>query len=113
MTRKKRSPTASLIRSSAIEYLTFVAASGEGGVEAAYADENVRLSQKMMAQLYDVGVRIIDDHPKTNLSHSELEKDAVVRNFRTAADGKSCDTKHVAPAEVVQCALAKRGEDAE
>ena len=38
----------SLARSSAAEYLTFVAASGQGGVEAVYADENVWLTQKMM-----------------------------------------------------------------
>jgi hypothetical protein len=47
MTRKKN-PTSSLVRSSAAEYLTFAAASGAGGVEAVYADENVWLSQKMM-----------------------------------------------------------------
>lgn len=40
----------SLVRSSAAEYLTFVAAAGEGGVQAAYADENVWLTQKMLAQ---------------------------------------------------------------
>ena len=44
----------SMIRSSAAEYLTFVAASGSGGVEAVYADENIWLSQKMMGTLYDV-----------------------------------------------------------
>ena len=37
----KKKPAASLVRSSAAEYLTFVAASGMGGVEAIYADENV------------------------------------------------------------------------
>ena len=42
-----------LNRSSAAEYLTFVAASGTDGVETVYADENVWLSQKVMAQLYD------------------------------------------------------------
>jgi hypothetical protein len=47
----------SLVRSSAAEYLTFVAASGTGGVEAVYADENIRLTQKMMAMIYDVDVR--------------------------------------------------------
>jgi hypothetical protein len=60
VTRKKTPPTTSLIRSSAAEYLTFVAASGGGGVEAIYADENVWLSQKMMAQLYDVDIRTIN-----------------------------------------------------
>ncbi|MGN6106866.1 MAG: integrase core domain-containing protein [Kofleriaceae bacterium] len=64
MTRKKQPPEVSLVRSSAAEYLTFVAASGTGGVEALYADENVWLSQKMMAQLYDVEVPTINYHLK-------------------------------------------------
>jgi hypothetical protein len=94
MTRKKK-PTASLVRSSAAEYLTFVAASGAGGVEAVYADENVWLSQKMMAQLYDVEVPTINYHLKKVFEDSELGEDAVIRNLRiTAADGKTYDTKH-------------------
>lgn len=54
----------SLVRSSAAEYLTFVAAAGKGGVEAMYADENVWLTQKMMGVLYDVDVRTINYHLK-------------------------------------------------
>jgi hypothetical protein len=50
------------IRSSAAEYLTFVAASGDGSVEALYADENVWVSQRVMAQLYDMDVRTINYH---------------------------------------------------
>ena len=95
VTRKKKSPTASLARSSAAEYLTFVAASGKGGVEAVYAHENVWLSQKMMGHLYDVETHTINYHLKKVFSDSELEEEAVIRNFRiTAADGKSYDTKH-------------------
>ena len=94
MTRKKI-PTASLVRSSAAEYLTFVAASGTNGVEAIYADENVWLSQKMMAQLYDVEVPTINYHLKKVFEDSELEENSVIRNFRiTAADGKTYETKH-------------------
>ncbi len=95
MPRKKKSPPASLVRSSAAEYLTFVAASGGGGVEAVYADESVWLSQKMMAQLYDVDVRTINYHLKKVFSDSELEEKAVIRNFRiTASDGKTYNTQH-------------------
>jgi hypothetical protein len=95
VTRKKTSPAVSLVRSSAAEYLTFVVASGTRGVEAVYADENVWLSQKMMAQLYDVDVRTINYHLKTIFTDSELEEDAVIQSFRiTAADGKTYDTKH-------------------
>ena len=54
----------SIVRSSAAEYLTFVAASGQGGVEAVYADENIWLSQKMMGVLYDVNVRTVNEHLK-------------------------------------------------
>ena len=72
-----------------------MAASGTGGVEAVYADENVWLSQKMMAQLYDVEVPTINYHLKKVFEDSELEEDAVIRNFRiTAADAKTYDTKH-------------------
>lgn len=53
------------IRSSAAEYLTFITATGEGGIEAIYADENVWLSQKMMGVLYDVGKSTINYHLHT------------------------------------------------
>ena len=85
----------SIVRSSAAEYLTFVAASGKGGVEAVYADENIWLTQKMMGVLYDVETHTINYHLKKVFSDSELEEKAVIRNFRiTAADGKNYNTGH-------------------
>jgi len=85
----------SIVRSSAAEYLTFVAASGKGGVEAFYADENIWLTQKMMGVLYDVETYTINYHLKKVFADSELEEDSVIRNFRiTAADGKNYNTKH-------------------
>lgn len=95
MSKKEyQSPT---IRSSAAEYLTFVAAVGgsESSVEMRYADENIWLTQKMMGVLYDVETNTINYHLKKIFSDSELEEDSVIRNFRiTAADGKLYDTKH-------------------
>ena len=92
----------SLVRSSAAEYLTFVVASGKGGVEAVYADENVWLTQKMMAQLYDVETHTINYHLKKVFSDSELQEEAVIRNFRiTATDGKNYDTKHYNLAAII------------
>lgn len=92
-TRAKKKAEVSLVRSSAAEYLTFVAGSGQGGVEAVYADENVWLSQKMMGLLYDVETHTINYHLKKVFADSELEEDSVIRNFRiTAADGKSYGT---------------------
>ena len=106
MSSKKRqsrsSPETSLIRSSAAEYLTFVAASGQGGVEAVYADENVWLSQKMMALLYDVDVRTINYHLKKVFSDRELEENSVIQYFRiTAADGKTYNTQHYNLAAII------------
>ena len=85
----------SLIRSSAAEYLTFIAASGVGGVEAVYADENVWLTQKMMGLLYDVDVRTISYHLKNVFADHELEETSVIQFFRiTATDGKTYNTQH-------------------
>ena len=84
-----------MVRSSAAEYLTFVAATGKGGVEAVYADENIWLSQKMMGVLYDVETHTVNYHLKQVFSDCELEESAVIRKFRiTAADGKTYNTKH-------------------
>ncbi|MEI6067074.1 MAG: hypothetical protein WCP96_07030 [Methylococcaceae bacterium] len=91
---KKNSPVPT-IHSSAAEYLAFVAASGEGGIEAIYADEDVWLSQKMMAVLYDVNVRTVNEHLKKIFADSELQEEAVIRKFRiTASDGKNYNTNH-------------------
>jgi hypothetical protein len=85
----------SIVRSSAAEYLTFVAASGQVGVEAVYADESIWLTQKMMGLLYDVETQTINYHLKKVFSDSELEEASVIRKFRiTAADGKNYDTQH-------------------
>lgn len=98
----KKKQEVSIVRSSAAEYLTFVAASGQGGVEAVYADENVWLTQKMMATLYDVDVRTVSYHLKKVFSDSELREDSVIRNFRiTASDGKGYDTKHYKLAAII------------
>ncbi len=93
--RKKPGEEVSIVRSSAAEYLTFIAANGSGGVEAVYADESIWLTQKMMATLYDVDVRTVNYHLKKIFSDSELQEDSVIRNFRiTAVDGKNYNTKH-------------------
>ena len=85
----------SIVRSSAAEYLTFIAASGQGGVEAVYAEENVWITQKMMGVLYDVNVRTVNEHLKKIFSDNELQEDSVIRKFRiTASDGKNYNTQH-------------------
>ena len=72
------------IRSSAAEYLTYVASVGneQDSNEMRYEDENISLTQKMMATLYDVDVRTINEHIKKIYFDSELEEDSTIRNFR-------------------------------
>ena len=85
------------IRSSAAEYLTFIAATGDdkNSVEVRYEDENIWITQKMLAVLYEVEINTINYHIKKIFEDSELSEDSVIRNFRiTASDGKSYDTKH-------------------
>ena len=78
------------IRSSAAEYLTYVASVGDqkGSIEMRYEDENIWLTQKMMATLYDVGTNTINYHIKKIFEDSELQEEPVIRKFRiTAPDG--------------------------
>ena len=85
------------LRSSAAEYLTFVAATGESDVsfEMRYEDENIWLTQKMMATSYDVSVAAINQHLKKVFEDGELREESVIKKYLiTAADGKRYNTKH-------------------
>ena len=87
----------SIVRSSAAEYLSFVAATGsaEKSVEMRYEDENIWLTQKMMATLYDVSVPAINQHLKRIFADNELTESAVIKQYlSTAADGKNYQVKH-------------------
>lgn len=102
-----------LIRSSAAEYLTFIAASGAGGVEAVYAEENVWLTQKMMGLLYDVDVRTISYHLKNVFAAHELEETSVIQFFRiTATDGKTYNTQHYNLAAIISVGYKVNSERA-
>lgn len=72
------------IRSSAAEYLTYIAVVGEqeDSIEMRYEDENIWLTQKMMAVLYDVALSTINEHVKKIYEDSELEEEATIRKFR-------------------------------
>lgn len=72
------------IHSSAAEYLTFVAATGDdaGSFEMRYQEENIWLTQKMMAELYAVEIQTVNEHISKILSDGELSQEATIRNFR-------------------------------
>lgn len=88
------------IRSSAAEYLTYIAATGndEYAIEIRYEDENIWLTQKMMATLYNVSVSTINEHLKNIFEDKELQEDATIRNFlivqKEGNRNVSRETKH-------------------
>lgn len=93
----KKKQVASLVRSSAAEYLTFIAATGDQpqSVEMRYENENIWLTQKMMASLYDVSVPAINQHLKRVFDDGELLPEAVIKEYlMTASDGKNYRAKH-------------------
>lgn len=97
MSKTVKKGDASITRSSAAEYLTFVAATGGSSqaVEIRYENENIWLTQKMMATLYDVSIPAINQHLKRVFNDGELMSDSVVKEYLiTADDGKQYRTKH-------------------
>ena len=101
---EKRKKEIVSIRSSAAEYLTYVASAGddENSVEMRYEDENIWLTQKLMATLYDVKVNTINYHIKKVFEDLELDENSVIRKFRiTANDGKPYDTLHYSLAMII------------
>jgi len=82
-----------LIRNSTAEFLIFTGQAGEQSIEARYEGETIWLSQKLMAQLFDVDIRTVNEHLKNIFKSGELQEDSVIRKFRiTAADGKKYNT---------------------
>ena len=81
---KKTDKNEITIRSSAAEYLTFVAATGDdkSSVEVRYEDENIWITQKMLATLYEVETNTINYHIKKIFEDSELTEEATIRKFR-------------------------------
>ncbi len=69
---------------------------GEGQkIRVRVEDENVWLTQKLIAELFEVSIPTVNEHLKNIFESSELEENSVIRNFLiTAKDGKDYDVKH-------------------
>jgi hypothetical protein len=96
MPKKKKNARDITIRSSASEYLTFVSTTEKHkqAVEMRYEDENIWLTQKMMAELYDVSVSAINQHLKKLKKDHEIEDSVIKHYLITATDGKEYKTAH-------------------
>jgi len=83
------------IKNSTAEFLIFTSQANEGGIEVRVEDENVWLTQKLIAKLFNVHIATINEHIKNIINSNELDDNSVVRKFLiTANDGKKYNTKH-------------------
>lgn len=81
------------IRNSTAEFLIFSSQAGENGIEVRYEDETIWLTQKLMAELFDVTIPTVNEHLKNIFESNELSKNSAIRKFlTTATDGKNYDT---------------------
>jgi hypothetical protein len=71
-----------MIRNSTAEFLIFTGQNGGHNIETRYEDETIWLSQKLMAQLFDVDVRTVNEHLKNIYDQGELVREATIRKFR-------------------------------
>jgi hypothetical protein len=94
MNKKKSSNIT--IKSSTAEYLTFISSIGDNkeSVELRYEDENIWMTQKMIAQLYDVSISAINQHIKTLKKDEEINNSVIKKYLITANDGKKYSTNH-------------------
>jgi hypothetical protein len=91
---KKNSEYKLTIRNSTAEFLIFTQQAGENGIEVHYKDGTIWLTQKLMAELFDVDRRTVGEHLQNIYSSDELQEESVSRNFRlTASDGKNYNTQ--------------------
>ena len=84
-------------KSSAAQFLTYVASTGAGGgkYEIRYEDENIWTSQKMLAEVYGVDLRTVSYHINKIFKDAELDKGSVIKEIlTTAADGKNYSVNH-------------------
>ncbi len=82
------------IRNSTAEFLIFTKQSGQGSIEVRIEDETIWLTQKLIANLFDVTVPTINEHLKNIFKSNELSEDSVIRKFlTTASDGKKYNTQ--------------------
>jgi len=83
------------IRNSTAEFLVFTNQNKTSTIEVRYEDETIWLSQKLMAELFDVKIPTINEHLKKIFSSGELDENSVIRKFLiTASDGKNYNTKY-------------------
>lgn len=75
-----------IIRNSTAEFLIFTSQAGEEGIEVRVGDDNVWLTQKLIAKLFDVNIPAISKHLKNIYDEGELSKKATISILETVQD---------------------------
>ncbi len=91
----KKNPTHKpIIRNSTAEFLIFSQQAGEKGLEAHYEDGSIWLTQKLMAELFDVTTSAVNQHLQNIFESQELDQNSVIKKFLiTAGDGKKYNSQ--------------------
>lgn len=83
-----------IIRNSTAEFLIFTQQAGESGIEVRYENGSIWLTQKLIAELFEVSIPTINEHLKNIFESQELDQNSVIRKFlTTASDGKNYNTQ--------------------
>ncbi len=97
MTKKnKQQSSQQIIKASTAQYLTFVSSVGHDNesIEVRYEDENIWMTQKMMAELYGVSISAINQHIKKLSDNGEISEAVIKQYLITASDGKNYNAAH-------------------
>lgn len=85
-----------IIRNSTAEFLIFTAQNKEESIEVRYEEETIWLTQKLMATLFEINIRTVNEHLKNIFSQNELNKEVTIRNFRIVqTEGKREVTRNI------------------
>ena len=91
---KKNSDNKLTIRNSTAEFLIFTQQAGGNGIEARYEDGTIWLTQKLMAELFDVTTSAINQHLQNIFESQELDRNSVIKKLLiTASDGKKYNSQ--------------------
>ena len=70
-----------LIRNSTAEFLMFTAQDGKDSIETRYENETVWLTQKLIAELFEVDISTVNEHLKNIYKNNELVESSTIGKF--------------------------------
>lgn len=101
------------IRNSTVDFLVFTRDAGEEGIEVRVQNDDVWLTQKAIAQLFDVDRSVVTKHLKNIFKEKELDENSTCANFAQVADnGKTYKYKFYSLSAIVAVGYRTNSERA-